>query len=359
MRRKVQLIIYISVSFVFAFGILKNSRASDTIRIGIKDSPPFIILNENDDPTGLCIDIWEKISDSLNKAESFVSYDLQDLLISLQNNEIDLSIAPLTVTPERMRSLYFSQPFFITSLSIATLDSEDQKLFALIKNFFSIEFFKVIALLFLIILIFGWIVWLFERKYNHQQFRKGISGVFDGVWWAAVTMTTVGYGDKSPASFWGRFFSIVWMFTAVIIISSFTASISSTLTVNRIQSKVEKLSDLHEIKVGTVEKSSVSEFLENNGITSMQFMNVSDGLEALKTGKIKAFVYDQAILDYYLNKPENQAYFRSVSLSANKEYFSFASKNPQIINEINPFLIEVIESPEWPKMLRKYGLYQE
>lgn len=340
---------------VFFFGITFMAVA-DTLTIGLKDSPPFVILKENELPAGLCIDIWKKISDSIVKPEKFVTYNLQDLLLSLENGESDLSIVPLTVTPERMRRLYFSQPFYITTLSIATLNSDDQKLFSMIRNFFSLDFFKVILLLFLVILIFGWIVWFFERRYNHQQFRKGISGVFDGIWWAAVTMTTVGYGDKSPASFWGRFFSIIWMFTAVIIISSFTATISSTLTVNRIQSSVEKLSDLHDVKVGTVRESSVAEFLESNGIQTKHFMGVLDGLEALKSGKIKAFVYDQAILDYYFSKSENQDLFKSISLGANKEYFSFASKDPDIINKINPLLIEVIESPEWPKMLRKYGL---
>lgn len=340
---------------IFLVGITFTSVA-DTLTIGLKDSPPFVILKENELPAGLCIDIWEKISDSVDQPEKFVQYNLQDLLLSLENGESDLSIVPLTVTPERMRRLYFSQPFYITTLSIATLSSDDQKLFAMIRNFFSLDFFKVILLLFMVILVFGWIVWLFERRYNHQQFRKGISGVFDGIWWAAVTMTTVGYGDKSPASFWGRFFSIIWMFTAVIIISSFTASISSTLTVNRIQSSVEKLSDLHDVRVGTVSESSVAEFLENNGIATKQYVGVQEGIEALKTGKIKAFVYDQAILDYYFSKPDNQGLFKSISLGANKEYFSFASKDPQIINKINPLLIEVIESPEWPKMLRKYGL---
>jgi ABC-type amino acid transport substrate-binding protein len=340
---------------VFSFGINFTSVA-DTLAIGIKDSPPFIILKENETPEGLCIDIWKKISDSISQPEKFVKYTLQDLLISLENGESDLSIVPLTVTPERMRRLYFSQPFYITTLSIATLNSPDQKLFSIIRNFFSLDFFKIILLLFLVILFFGWIVWLFERRYNHQQFRKGIPGVFDGIWWAAVTMTTVGYGDKSPVSFWGRFFSIIWMFSAVIIISSFTATISSTLTVNRIQYSIEKLSDLHDVRVGTVSESSVAEFLESNGIETNHYMGVEDGLEALKTGKIKAFVYDQAILDYYFSKPENQELFKGISIGANKEYFSFASKDPAIINKINPLLIEVIESPEWPKMLRKYGL---
>ena len=37
-------------------------------------------------------------------------------------------------------------------------------------------------------------------------------------WWAAVTMTTVGYGDKTPVTTGGRIVGLVWMFTSVIVI---------------------------------------------------------------------------------------------------------------------------------------------
>ncbi|MGO2102628.1 MAG: ion channel [Psychroflexus halocasei] len=44
-------------------------------------------------------------------------------------------------------------------------------------------------------------------------------------------MTTVGYGDKSPLSLGGRIVGLIWMFMAVIILSSLTAGIASALTV--------------------------------------------------------------------------------------------------------------------------------
>ena len=54
-------------------------------------------------------------------------------------------------------------------------------------------------------------------------------GVFAGWWWAASTVTTVGYGDVVPASTAGRVVGLVLMFTGVSLLAIMTASIAALL----------------------------------------------------------------------------------------------------------------------------------
>jgi voltage-gated potassium channel len=50
---------------------------------------------------------------------------------------------------------------------------------------------------------------------------------WDGVWWAVVTVTTVGYGDVYPTSVPGRLVAIILMFVGVGFLAVLTATIAS------------------------------------------------------------------------------------------------------------------------------------
>ena len=49
-------------------------------------------------------------------------------------------------------------------------------------------------------------------------------GFWDGVWWATVTTTTVGYGDIVPESVWGRVIATVLMIAGIGLVATLAAS---------------------------------------------------------------------------------------------------------------------------------------
>ncbi len=53
---------------------------------------------------------------------------------------------------------------------------------------------------------------------------KPIHGFGSALWFAAVTMTTVGYGDKTPQTPLGRGLAFIWMFLGIVLVSAFTGS---------------------------------------------------------------------------------------------------------------------------------------
>ena len=69
------------------------------------------------------------------------------------------------------------------------------------------------------------------EKYSDTPF----STFSNGLWWAIVTMTTVGYGDMTPITGIGRMVAVIVMLSGVALVSVFTAAISSRVITNRIK----------------------------------------------------------------------------------------------------------------------------
>lgn len=71
--------------------------------------------------------------------------------------------------------------------------------------------------------IFAVQVTLIERPIPNSN----IKNIGDGLWWAATTVTTVGYGDRYPVSTQGRVLAVLLMFMGISLLGVVTASIAS------------------------------------------------------------------------------------------------------------------------------------
>lgn len=87
--------------------------------------------------------------------------------------------------------------------------------------------FVVAALVLVYFAAFG--IYYFENEAQPEKFAS----IFDGIWWAAVTLTTVGYGDVYPITTGGRAFTILILFIGVGIIAVPTGLVASALAAIR------------------------------------------------------------------------------------------------------------------------------
>jgi voltage-gated potassium channel len=80
------------------------------------------------------------------------------------------------------------------------------------------------------LVIVGALLVYFAEWHNGQ-----INSYWDAVWWAVVTITTVGYGDIVPHTVLGRIVGILVMLSGISVISLLTATISSIFITQRIR----------------------------------------------------------------------------------------------------------------------------
>ncbi|MBT8394429.1 MAG: transporter substrate-binding domain-containing protein [Bacteroidia bacterium] len=333
---------------------------SDTLTVGIYQNPPFVIKSGDNDYEGLSIELWENIAKSANLNFKYELHsDFISILKKLEYQEIDLTINPMDVNDLRVDKFDMTQPFSISSIGVAIPYMNRSTFAVFVSNIFSLAFLEIILLLILIIFVFGFFLWLVERKHNKFQFRPGFLGLFDGLWWSAVTMTTVGYGDKAPKSNQGKAIAIIWMFTAVIIISSFTAGIASTLTISGLQTDIKSAEDIRLVEnICAVGASSGESYLKQENIPiSQTYASPILALRAIAKKENDVILYDKTVLQYYINRLSLDEKVKLLPFTLKENYQSFMlPKNHPYFDPINVGLMREIQTEHWLGLQRKYDI---
>lgn len=325
--------------------------------IGVKEAPPFVKKSNNNKfgYEGLSIESWEMVNANLNWEYEYKAYStLDSLLKAIQKKEVDFSINPITVTETRAKEFTFTQPYFISNTIIAK--KNESAVWNVFMNLWSWKFISAVGVLVSVIFIFGLLIWLVERRENKEQFGVGKwKGLEQGFWWSAVTMTTVGYGDKAPRTTLGRFIGIAWMFISVITISSLTAGIASSLTVQNLNNEITTITDLNKFKVETIANSSSADLLKNYNIAYTPVNNVKEGLFNLKNNTTQILVYDEPLVYYEIEQQNLKDKIQILPHILRKDYFSYCfPKDSKIEEQINPYLISTLKSVNWMSVIKKY-----
>ncbi len=344
--------------YFLLFPLNAQETKDDTIVVGYTSAPPFLII-EDDHVSGINMWLWKEVANEAGLNYEFKQLEFSQMITALEEGTIDVSINPLTITAKRSKNFNFTQPYYAAH---ATVIVHQPKLFRrtidFIKNFFSLNFLRGLLILFVIIFLFGFLVWRLEKKRNPEHFRTGINGIWDGLWWSAVTLTTVGYGDKAPKTKSGKVAALALMFIGLLFISGLTASIASSLTVNEITNKTENFEDFKEKEVGTINNTSSQTFLKRNFFKNLNYYSsVNEGLDALNNKSIQAFIYDAPIVKYRIDEG-NYKRLKELPLKFDPQFYAFGVKkdNDSLNKLISNQIIEVIERSSWLEVLNEYRL---
>ncbi|WP_229665202.1 transporter substrate-binding domain-containing protein [Croceicoccus mobilis] len=330
-----------------------SDSSGDTMIVATREAPPFAMRTADGKWEGLAIGLWDEIAQKEGYDYRLVEADLSDMIDGLPRGEYDASVGALTITAEREKQVDFTHAFHSTGFGIAVKSGGPDWL-SLLASFFSMSFLMGLAPLILVLGFVGFLFWMAERRRNEEEFPRDIRGLGSGFWFSAVTMTTVGYGDKAPRTPAGKIVALVWMFAALLITSTFTGMLASSLTAGRLGGEISSPADLLDKKVGVIGDSAAEQWLAQDGIASdASFDDASAGLAALEDGEIDAFVHDDPLLRYLLRKSD-LGDVRLLPGSFGRQDYGIALPPGSPLREtIDRDLLEQIEGEEWKGMLTR------
>lgn len=270
-----------------------------TLRVAVKPLAPFVVAGR-DGYQGFSIDLLDQIARRAGFTYTLEPMGSVDEQVSaVQGGRADLAIAGISVTSAREREVDFSVPMYHAGLQV--LVASDGPRSAGVTTLAVLgTLLPTLLLVALLLLLVAHAIWLIESRENPDHFPRSYrEGLLEGLWWASVTMTTVGYGDRTPRGVWGRLLGVVWMFAAILIIANLTASIASAFTVQSLQSSITGVNDLPGKRVATVAGTTSSTFLSGRGIDVVTSATVDDAYGLLRSRKVDAVVFDAPVLEYY------------------------------------------------------------
>jgi polar amino acid transport system substrate-binding protein len=260
--------------------------AGKKLSVIVKPTPPFVMQKAGGVWAGISVDLWRKVAAEQGWEYEFRAVpDIPTLLDEIEAGKADVAVAATTMTAEREKRVDFSHGFFDAGLGIAVPGAKEAPIWTVMARVFSAQFLGVLLLLAALLFGVGALLWFLERRRNREQFGgETRQGLGNGFWWAAVTMTTVGYGDKAPVTLWGRMLALVWMFASIILISTFTAAIASSLTLSQLSTKVQGPGDLGHARVGVIEGTSAEDYCRDNNISPVRICRPQSGAAASRGG---------------------------------------------------------------------------
>jgi polar amino acid transport system substrate-binding protein len=323
--------------------------------VGTKVSPPFSMKDADGTWSGISVDLWRDMANELGILYEFREVPLNGLIGGVANDSLDLAMAGLSITAERETICDFTHPYYHTGLGIAVRPGAETGWTDVVGNLVSWDLVRLLGSLMLTTLGFGALIWLLERRANPEQFGGGWKkGLGSGFWWSAVTLTTVGYGDKTPTTFAGRLTALVWMLSAVVIVSSFTATMTTTLTVSQLESTVTGPHDLPHSNVGTIANSTSETYLRQHDIRHRGYTTLSEAMSDLRSGKLDAVVFDAPMLSYWAHQNRGGD-LHILPVTFEKQNYGIALPPGSPLREpLNRLILARTRSENWESIERKY-----
>jgi len=336
-------------------GLAQKPQLQQPLLVATRVIPPFVLLNKGE-LSGFSIDLWRSIAKQIGVESKLIEYSsVPELLSAIKDSKAKLGIAAISITAERQQNFDFSLPIFAGGLQIMVRNSEtNNSAFPnILQLFFSTSLLQVIGIALVLIVVAAHIIWLSERHHKDGMIPKSyFPGIFKACWWSAATLAT--QADEMPKGVLGRLVGIVWMFIGVLFAAYFTASATTSLTVQQLQGDIKSIDDLSGKVVATTAGSTAATYLREHKISVLEVTKIEQAYNALQAKKADAVVFDAPVLLFYAAN-EGKGKVQIVgSILREESYGIILPNNSPYRKPINQALLSLKENGTYQSLYDKW-----
>ncbi|XP_078167543.1 glutamate receptor 3.5-like isoform X1 [Carex rostrata] len=338
------------------------------LRIGVPNKASFkqFVSSESNDgsdgnasnASGFCVDVFNAAIKLLPYpvpcsfiliGNGTVNPNNDDMVKMIAQNELDAVVGDVAIVKNRTKIADFTQPYIEAGLVIvAPVKHDSSSAWAFLKPF-TLPMWFVTGAFFLFV---GVVVWILEHRTNEEFRGKPREQVATIFWFSFSTMFFA--HRQNTVSVLGRFVLIVWLFVVLIITSSYTASLTSILTVQQLSSGIKGLDSLlasHDpigYQVGKFTKNYLVEELNIPESRLVPLNTIEEYADALtrgpRWGGVAAIVDENPYVEIFLS---NYCNFRVVGQEFTREGWGFAfQRDSPLAVDLSTAILTLSESGE-------------
>ena len=285
-------------------GLVAPAGAEDTtVTVAARDVAPFV-TTANDVKSGFTIDILNEVSARRGWTIAYGKASSQtDVLKAVAEGRADAALGALAITSDRAGEFDFSQPLYNGGLQILVPASATSRslpgLAEFLRLLFSWSLLVWLAAALVIALIPAHITWLVARRHDDSMVSRAyFPGIFQAVGWSLGMLVT--QPDNFPKHWASRTLGLALAFVSIIFVSLFTATLTTNLTVNKINSQISSPSDLFGKSVCTLADSAAADYLKKIGVEFDGEPAIGDCYAGLQKQIFDAVVFDAPVLNYHV-----------------------------------------------------------
>ena len=276
------------------------------LRVAVFIAPPMV-MEQNGSLTGFSIDLWNAIATRLKVKTSYqIMPDVSAVEEAMRSKSADLTPA-IAITSARDEVFDFSYPTLETGLQIMVREtgatqgtaSRLSPVLDMLRLLFSRTTIEWLGVGLLLVLIPAHVVWFLERRQQDGIIsnRNYFPGIFEACYWGLATLAA--QVEIMPRQWMARGLAILWMFASVVFIASYTAQLTTTLTVEQIRGAIEGPDDLPGKQVATITSSIATVYLREQKVEVQEFPTADQVFRALLDKKVDAAVMQAPLLLYF------------------------------------------------------------
>ena len=166
------------------------------IAVGLYKSPPFVMIDEDRKPTGMAVDLWERMAEAPDLQTDYVYFDsFKDITTATAEGAVDVAVTNLTITQKRALTVNFTQPWFDAGMRIMVAEQQSGGAGALIRGLSSAGHLKTYGWMLLAIIFATFVVTLFDRRFDPNDPKRWRDGLAEGLY----TTMSVATSGKPPS----------------------------------------------------------------------------------------------------------------------------------------------------------------